>query len=368
MGQLERALAKFFPKLIADIPGQRRNPGSKDVTTVVRTLSQIPTPGTAPLQISYSGFAVLLDVASHAGANLEIAFDRQPSISSSTEQGGWQPWTPGKIARPTGGNDFERFFVRKRSIVPVALDPEEVYFVIDPDSAEGAFDPRPRAPQVTPGGAVATLLQALTLAGLQVDVRASDEGALANSWWTGAAYVRALGTAAGRAAVNLIAGSEGITGGAGAVAANTPRTTLASDDPAVTSLAIMDDWDEANRAAVNLIAGQAGVTANVGIAGVAVPRVVPASPATGEPSAQVTVAAAASTVVAAANASRKSVLILNRDAANSVFVELDGTAAVAASGFELIAGAAIQLEITGVIAAIGDGANAVDVHVLEESY
>lgn len=368
MGAFERSLARFFPPLLSDAPTRARTPGAKDVTTVVRTLSQIPAQGVAPLQISYSGFAVLLDPASHAGANLEIAFDRQPSTGSSTEQGGWQPWTPGKTARPTGGNNFERFYVRKRSTVPASLDPEECYFVIDPDSAEGAFDPRPRAAQITPGGALATLLQALTLAGLQVDVRASDEGALANAWWTGAAYVRALGTAAGRLAVNLIGGEEGITGGAGAVAANTPRATLASDDPAVTSLAVIDDWDEANRAAVNPIAGQVGLASNVGIATAAAPRVVRASPAVGEPAAHVTVAAAASTVVAPANASRYSVLIRNADPANSVFLELDGTAAVAATGFELKAGEGVSFAITGVIAAIGDGVNAVDVHVLEESF
>src|SRR3990167_990702 len=39
-----------------------------------------------------------------------------------------------------------------------------------------------------------------------------------------------------RAAVNLVAGQVAITAGAGAVAANTPRTTLASDDPAVAVL------------------------------------------------------------------------------------------------------------------------------------
>lgn len=43
-----------------------------------------------------------------------------------------------------------------------------------------------------------------------------------------------------RAAVNLIASQAGITGGAGAVGANTPRVTLASDDPAVALLTTMD--------------------------------------------------------------------------------------------------------------------------------
>lgn len=43
-----------------------------------------------------------------------------------------------------------------------------------------------------------------------------------------------------RAKVNLIAGQAGISAGAGAVAANTPRTTLASDDPAVALLGTID--------------------------------------------------------------------------------------------------------------------------------
>ena len=54
-------------------------------------------------------------------------------------------------------------------------------------------------------------------------------------------------------------------GGAGAVTAQTPRTTLASDDPAVASLSVMDDWDESDRAKVNPIAGQAGVQGGSGV-------------------------------------------------------------------------------------------------------
>jgi len=44
-----------------------------------------------------------------------------------------------------------------------------------------------------------------------------------------------------RAKVNLIAGQAGITADAGAVAANTPRVTLASNDPAVVALTTLDD-------------------------------------------------------------------------------------------------------------------------------
>jgi len=47
-----------------------------------------------------------------------------------------------------------------------------------------------------------------------------------------------------RAKVNLVVGQAGVSAGAGAVGANTPRTTLASDDPAVTALQVIDDWDD----------------------------------------------------------------------------------------------------------------------------
>ncbi len=44
-----------------------------------------------------------------------------------------------------------------------------------------------------------------------------------------------------RAKVNIIVGQAGITAGAGAVAANTPRVTHASDDPVTTSVQLLDD-------------------------------------------------------------------------------------------------------------------------------
>lgn len=80
-----------------------------------------------------------------------------------------------------------------------------------------------------------------------------------------------------RAKVNIVVGQAGITAGAGAVAANTPRMTLASDDPAVVALQIMDDWDESDRAKVNIIVGQAGITAGAGAVAANTPRVTHAS-------------------------------------------------------------------------------------------
>lgn len=69
---------------------------------------------------------------------------------------------------------------------------------------------------------------------------------------------------------------EAVVVGQDVAAASLP-VVLASDDPAVTSLAIMDDWDESDRAKVNIIAGQAGVAANAGAAGATVIRTVTAS-------------------------------------------------------------------------------------------
>ena len=53
--------------------------------------------------------------------------------------------------------------------------------------------------------------------------------------------------------------------------------TLASNDPAVTALQIIDDWDETDRAKVNLIVGQAGIAAGAGAVAATVPRVTLAS-------------------------------------------------------------------------------------------
>lgn len=81
----------------------------------------------------------------------------------------------------------------------------------------------------------------------------------------------------------IITGAEGsrtftlFVAGAGAVDGGTQRVTHASDDPVVTALQIMDDWDETDRAKVNLIAGQAGITAGAGAVAASTPRVTLAS-------------------------------------------------------------------------------------------
>ena len=78
--------------------------------------------------------------------------------------------------------------------------------------------------------------------------------------------------------VKIALGADGAAtdalGGAGAVAGGVQRVTLASDDPAVVALQIMDDWDESDRAKVNPIAGQAGVAAGAGAVDALTQRVI----------------------------------------------------------------------------------------------
>lgn len=168
----------------------------------------------------------------------------------------------------------------------------------------------------------------------------------------------------------ILSGSEGawtftlLPGGAGAVTAGTPRVTLASNDPAVTSLAtlalesggvlddilaqlvtgiavtvtgtvtanagtnlntsllaleaggnlaaattslaILDDWDESDRAKVNLVVGQAGVAAGVGASSATTQRVVLADSHGKTIKKAIVSLTASGNIVAAAGASKSS--------------------------------------------------------------
>ena len=56
-----------------------------------------------------------------------------------------------------------------------------------------------------------------------------------------------------------------VTGGQAAIPVANPDGTLLDFSTAVASLSVLDDWDETNRAAVNIIAGQVGVTGGTGV-------------------------------------------------------------------------------------------------------
>jgi hypothetical protein len=83
-----------------------------------------------------------------------------------------------------------------------------------------------------------------------------------------------------RCKVNLVSGQAGITAGAGAVGASTPRVTLASDDPAVTALQTLDNAVSGSGFNVSQLNG-VNVTMGNGAAGTGVQRVTLASDSTG---------------------------------------------------------------------------------------
>lgn len=67
-----------------------------------------------------------------------------------------------------------------------------------------------------------------------------------------------------RAKVNPIAGQAGVAAGAGAVGANTQRVTLASDDPAVASLQLLDNAVAGSELQVDVVAALPAGTNNIG--------------------------------------------------------------------------------------------------------
>jgi len=92
-----------------------------------------------------------------------------------------------------------------------------------------------------------------------------------------------------RAKVNVIVGQAGITAGAGAVAANTPRVTHASDDPAVVALEIIDNAISGSEMQVDVVAplpagtnaiGKLAANTGVDIGDVDVTSIVPGTGAT----------------------------------------------------------------------------------------
>ena len=136
----------------------------------------------------------------------------------------------------------------------------------------------------TPGND--TNMAAVSANGLEVDVKASvlpsgaSTGAKQDTGNTSLASIDTNTTNAAaslsvlddwdesdRAKVNIVAGQAGVTAGAGAVAANTPRVTLASDDPGVTSLQLIDDTVFTDDTSTH----STGVTKGLGIMAAATP-------------------------------------------------------------------------------------------------
>lgn len=110
-------------------------------------------------------------------------------------------------------------------------------------------------------------------AGLKVDLGADNDVTVTNA---GTFAVQESGGAltalqimddwdeSDRAKVNLIVGQAGIAAGAGAVGVTVPRVTLASDDPAVVALQVLDNAISGNEMQVDVVAALPAGTNSIG--------------------------------------------------------------------------------------------------------
>lgn len=391
-----RVLEQFFEQRFGENAGRSRPapPSTGGPVTFTRNLASIAVAGAGQTQIAQSGYSVLLDPDSHAGARLEIAFDA-PSANA------WQPLTPGKIARPRDGRQFLRFYVRKRSTVPAALDAEPVYLVVDPGEVEGTYEPNPRTAQLTDEGSANTLMRATTLAGDEVPVVASDEGALAGSGWDGAAYqrLRTFGAALADAFANPGAGVQQVGsflfGWNGATWDRIKLAALNSNPNRVTDKAVLtytqvggvsassgvvapvnatDSSSDAETAFFTrlkvdaVLRGFNGATwdrlrSGIGSPGTGVLRTDEATC----PDAPVTrgSAAAAAADALAANTNRDSLTIQNLDAVEDIYVRF-GADASAAAGWKIGPGDSLGIRTTQRVSVIRGGGTDADYQIVEQ--
>lgn len=340
------------------------------------TMDQAAAAGTASASvtgladISVQGHRLTLALTSHMAAVVEVCFDGEAgsgnSAHSTTAADGWFGMRPGDSVTLPPSAPFRSFKVRRHPDTPASATIRAV-FTIDGGSESkltGVF------PQLSAFASLNTLMRAVQLDGDEGDVEGADGSTAtrvvpAIAAWTGAAYVRLGGSAAGRLLVNLIAGQDGIAAGAGAVGATVPRTTLASDDPAVVALQVIDDWDESDRAKTNPIVGQAGIAANVGDAGATVTRTVPVTTPTST-STQASVTNVDSTPVAA-NTNRKALVIKNGSTTAGDGVYLRANTAADNTAFLLGPSESITITDRRAIHAIRQ-TNNVTLYLYEESY
>jgi hypothetical protein len=121
------------------------------------------------------------------------------------------------------------------------------------------------------GQVVVAALQGHTTAGggAWVDVKVNPSGSLSVVEDSGAAIATSLAILddwdeTDRAKVNVIVGQAGIAAGAGAVGVTVPRVTLASDDPAVTALQVLDNAISGSEMQVDVVGALPAGDNNIG--------------------------------------------------------------------------------------------------------
>ena len=139
----------------------------------------------------------------------------------------------------------------------------------------------------------------------------------------------------------------------GSIAVTNTGTFAVQDSAAETSLSVIDDWDEGDRAKVNLIVGQAGIAAGAGAVGVTVPRMTlasddPAVTSLATPAVvyngKKTVTTAGTRVTLASSQAVKSVTI-KALSTNTGFIYVGDGSVASTNGFQLERGESVSLDI-----------------------
>jgi hypothetical protein len=171
----------------------------------------------------------------------------------------------------------------------------------------------------------------------------------------GAKRLRITGLAAVTGTANITIQPSNVGAGSSSSSAGGGDASAANQTTGNNSLGIMDDWDESDRAKVNIIVGQAGVTAGAGAVAANTPRftlasddpVITAINATDAVSTATlsNVAASATNVTClASNASRKRAIILNDSASATLYVKPGATASTTSHTWQVAPGGTLTLD------------------------
>lgn len=308
--------------------------------------------------IGRGGGAVHCHPQTFAGCRAEIFFGND----APTDDTSWLPLDRAQIAVPPNGESFDGFRVRLRADSSFDAT-KELVLVVDPAPyGSEAMDAKPPTPEVDLFGAAAFLAKIVRRSD---GVVASIEGADGSAADRGAPIVAGLDTGnVGRALRVMANGTLNVAGFDGAaqrelaVAAAALAATLA---PAAGTLfaasfgyvydVVGATWRRAVSDAGTADTGTLRVTDALTL------TAVPTLPVAGNVSAQ----------LVAANARRRAVILTNRHATDSAYLNFGATAAAVATGVELKAGESRSFTTVQAINAIRGAAADVTIEAVDES-
>lgn len=338
--------------------------------------------GGAGKQLMTGGVRIVNSATSHGGGVLEVRLGAD-GVDSDEE---WRRLAPGSALQPPLSRRFEAFRVRLATgnagtnWSPAAGD--RVYLVVEQDPSD-LQEEAPRTPQISAAGSMSSKLVASNLAGSDVDVVASDEGALAVSGWDGTAYqrLRAFAAALSDAITNPGAGVQQVgsflLGWNGAawerIKSGGGFLKVILTDGAGSAV-LWNPADAIDTAAYYQVGAAAfgfgfnGATwdrirSGIGAPGTGVLRVDPATCPSAVVTRDTATNAAADTL--AADSDRDRLTIENLDATESLYVNF-GADAATGTGWRIAAGDSLTVRTTERVSVIRGGASDVDFQIVEE--